>query len=86
MIINIIFVYTSLYVMVLQVGKICALNLPGRDGWKKLDSHLSTRDEHGLDPEPDRSRILTFFGRIGAVLGFSAGSGRSQTVISRVCQ
>jgi len=28
MIINIIFVHTSLYVMVMQVGKICVLDLP----------------------------------------------------------
>jgi len=42
------------------------------------------RDEHG--PEPDRSRILTFFGRIEAELGFSARQDRSRIVMSRVCQ
>jgi len=33
-----------------------------------------------------RIRILTFFGRIGAGLGFSAEPDRSQIVMSRVCQ
>jgi len=31
----------------------------------------------------DRIRILTFFGRIGAGLGFSVGLDRSRIVISR---
>jgi len=34
----------------------------------------------------DRSRILTFFGRIGAGLGFSIGPDRSRTVMFRNCQ
>jgi len=34
----------------------------------------------------DQSRILTFFGRIGSGLGFSAGPDRSRIVMSRVCQ
>jgi len=44
------------------------------------------RDEHGPDPKPDRSRILTFFYQIGARLGFSAGPDRSRIVMSRDCQ
>jgi len=46
--------------------------------------YFCIRDEHG--PDPDRSRILTFFGRIGAGLGFIAGPDRSRIVMSRVCQ
>jgi len=45
-----------------------------------MDIHF--REEHGSD----RSRILTFFGRIGAGLGFSAESDRIRIVISRACQ
>jgi len=33
-----------------------------------------------------RSRILTFFGRIGPGLGFNSGSDRNRIVMSRVCQ
>jgi len=46
-IINIIFVHTSLYVMVLQVGKICVLDLSGKvracaPGRSKPWKHINT--------------------------------------------
>jgi len=45
---------------------------------------LQSRDEHG--PEPDRSRILTFFGWIGSEPNWALVPDRSRIVLSMVCQ